>query len=140
MSVKTYNAADVDIIVAGIPITGYGDGTFVVVARDNPMFTKGSGADGEGWRAKSNDFTGTITITLLQMSAGNDALSALANLDEASGDGIGPFLMKDGSGRSLYAAESVWVEKHPDGEFARDKSEREWLIGSDRIQMFAGGN
>ena len=140
MSVKTYNPADVAIIVAGIPIGGFADGTFITVARDNPAFTNGSGADGEGWRAKSNDKTGTMTLTLLQTSASNDALSALAALDEASGDGVGPFLLKDNSGRTLVAAETCWVEKVSDSEFARDVTNREWAIKTDSLNTFVGGN
>lgn len=140
MSVKSYNPADVTVIVAGIPVSGFADGTFITAARDNPMYTKGSGADGEGWRAKSNDMTGTITLTLLQTSLSNDALSALAAVDAASGDGVGPFLLKDNSGRTLISAETCWVAKVADVEFAREVSNREWEIHTDSLNMFVGGN
>lgn len=140
MAVKSYNPAQVQLVVAGIPISGYAEGTFINIGRDNPAFTNGSGSDGEGWRAKSNDFTGTCTLTLLQTSASNDALSALAVLDEASGDGVGPLLMVDLSGRSLYQAETCWIEKVSDAEFGRDKTNREWVIKTDRLIVFVGGN
>jgi hypothetical protein len=140
MAVKTYNPVDVAVVVAAIPISGFADGTFIIAARDNPAFTKGSGADGEGWRAKSNDRTGTVTLTLLQTSVSNDALSALAALDEASGDGVGPLLVKDNSGRTLIAAETCWVEKIADSEFAREVTNREWVIHTDRLNVFVGGN
>jgi len=140
MAVKSYNPADVSIIFAGIPIEGFADGTFIVAARDNPSFNKTVGADGEGARAKSNDTGGTVTLTLMQTSISNDALSARAVLDEASGDGVGPLLIKDGSGRTLVVAESAWVQKPADAEFAREISNREWVLDSDNIQIFDGGN
>jgi len=140
MSVKTYDPAQVNIIFAGIPIEGYADGTFITVARDNPSWNSVVGSDGEGARAKSNDKSGTITITLMQSSIANDALSALSIVDEQSNDGIGPFLIKDLSGRTLCAAETAWIEKPADAEFAREISNREWVIKTDALDMFSGGN
>ncbi len=140
MSVKSYSPDKVQIVFAGEIVSGYSDGTFVTVARDNPSFTSGTGADGEGWRAKSNDKSGTITITLLQTSSSNDAFSALVALDESTGDGVAPFLMKDNSGRSLYSAETAWIEKPADGGFARGGSDREWVIKTDKLNMFTAGN
>jgi hypothetical protein len=140
MAVKTYDPKAVAIIIAGIPISGIADGTFITAARDNPMWNSGAGSDGEGYRAKSNDKSGTVTLTLLQTSASNDALSALAKLDEASGDGVGPLLIKDNSGRTLIAAESCWIEKPADAEFAREISNREWTLKSDAIEFLNAGN
>lgn len=140
MSVKTYDPAAVNIIFAGIPIDGFADGTFITVARDNPSYNLSIGSDGEGARAKSNDKSGTVTITLMQNSRTNDLLSALSIADELSGDGIGPFLMKDLSGRTLCAAETAWLEKPSDVEFAREITNREWVIKTDALDIFAGGN
>lgn len=141
MSVKTYNPADVLIVFAGVPITGIADGTFITVARDNPSWNKNIGSDGEGVRAKSNDKGGTITITLMQSSLSNDALSAIALVDEASGDGVGPFLMVDRSGRTLCGAETAWIQKPADVEFAREATTREWVLETDLLDMpNVGGN
>lgn len=140
MSVKTYNPSDVIAIIAGVEVTGYADGTFITCGRDNPSFTNGTGSSGEGWRAKSNDKSGTCTMTLLQTSESNDALTALVTLDEVSGDGVGPFLLKDNSGRTLYEAETAWLEKPADSEFAREVTNREWVIKTDNLNVFVGGN
>ena len=140
MAVKSYNPADLIAIWNGIRIEGYADGTFMTAARDNPSFTNGSGSDGEGFRAKSNDKTGTITFTLLQTSATNDALSGAMALDEATGDGVGAFLAKDLSGRTVIQAETAWLEKPADAEFAREVSNREWVLKTDSLNIFDGGN
>lgn len=139
MSVKTYDPGSLAITIAGIPISGFGDGTFLTVTIP-PAFTKGSGSDGEGWRAKSNDKTAEMALTLLQTSASNDALSALATLDELSGDGVDPFLAKDNSGRTVVFAETVWLEKKSDLEFAREVTNREWPIHTDSLNVLVGGN
>lgn len=140
MSVKTYNPADVAIIFAGVPVEGIADGTFVTVARNNQSYNMNIGSDGEGVRAKSNDKGGTVTLTLMQSSVSNDALSALSILDEASGDGVGPLLIKDNSGRTLCSAETAWIQKPADVEFAREATTREWVFETDLLDMFIGGN
>lgn len=140
MSVKTYNAAEVIVTIAGIIVEGKADGTFLTIGRDNDSWASGTGSDGEGWRAKSNDKSGTAVMTILQTSASNDTLSALAALDEASGDGVGPLLVKDNSGRSLYEAETCWLVKPADGEFAREQTDREWTAKTDKLNVFVGGH
>jgi hypothetical protein len=140
MSVKTYDAGSVSIIFAGIPFEGLADGTFVTVARDNPSFNSLTGSDGEGARAKSNDKSGTITCTLMQTSVTNDLLSEVAALDELTGDGVAPLMVKDNSGRTIASAETAWIEKPADAEFGREISNREWVIKTTELNLFVGGN
>lgn len=140
MSAKSYDPAQVSVIFAGIIVEGYADGTFVLAARNNPSFSLKVGASGEGARAKSNDRSGTVTITLMQSSASNDLLSAQAALDEASGDGIGSLLIKDLSGTTLVSAETAWIQKPSDMERAKEISDAQWVIETDVLNMFVGGN
>jgi hypothetical protein len=140
MSVKTYDPAQVQVIFAGIPITGFADGSFVKVYRHNPMWSTKVGADGEGARAKSNDKSGAVEVTLMQSSSSNDLLSAQAKLDELSGDGVGPAMVKDASGTTLHSAESAWIEKPADSEFGKETGDRTWIIQTDNLDMFVGGN
>jgi len=140
MSVKTYDPAAIAIIFAGIPFDGYGDGTFVTIARDNPSFNSIVGSNGEGARAKSNDQSGTVVVTLLQTSNTNALLSEISRIDELTGDGVHPLLVKDNSGTTIYQAETAWLEKPADAEFAREITNREWTIKTDKLLMFTGGN
>ena len=137
---KEYNAADVSIIVAGVPVSGFGDGDFITVERDEDAFTKQVGTDGEVTRSKSNNKTGTATLTLMQTSAANALLSALAALDELSGDGVGPFQLKDNSGNTIHAAQNSWVRKMPSSTWAREAGPREWVIDLDKLNAYEGGN
>lgn len=140
MGVKTYNPSDVTVIVAGIPIEGFADGTFITAERRNPAWNLAVGSDGEGARSYSSDKSGTITLTLMQTSASNDLLQQLFNADERTGDGVGPFLLVDRSGRTLIDAESCWISNQASAEFGREVANREWTIETEALNFNLGGN
>jgi hypothetical protein len=140
MAAKTYDPSQVAIIVGGYNITGFADGSFITVARNADAFALYVGTDGEGTRAKSNNKSGRITITLAQSSDSNAILSGIATLDELSNNGIVPLLIKDNSGLSLYAAETAWIVKTPDSEFGREVGSREWILETDNLSAFVAGN
>lgn len=137
---KTYDPKNVSVIVGGHIVQGYEDGTFVKVARNNDMWTTKVGADGEGARAKSNDKSGTIEITLMQSSASNDILTGYALADEINNGGQVPVLVKDNNGTSLHAMESGWIKKMPDDERNKEVGAVTWIIESANLAMFVGGN
>ena len=140
---KSYNAGQVSMVFAGIPLSGLADGTFVSVVQNADSFALTVGADGEGARAKSNNRSARVSFTLLQTAEANDLLSALHNLDTApgtNGDGIGPLIIKDNSGRTLITAEKAWIVKAPDAEFAREISTREWMVETHELLRFDAGN
>lgn len=140
MAVKVYDPAQVHVIFNGILIEGIAKDTFVLAERTNDMFSVMVGADGEGARAKTNDTSGTVTVTLMQSSISNDALSAIAAVDELTGDGVGALLVKDGLGRTILAAESAWIKKIASVEYGSEITNREWVFETDDLQMFVGGN
>lgn len=139
---KVYDAKAVSMIFAGIPISGLAEDTFVNVVRNEDSFSLMVGADGEATRAKTNNRSGRVTFTVQQSSDSNDLLSALHVADEISsaGDGIGPLLIKDLSGRTLITAEKAWIVKPPDTGFGRDVATREWVVETDALVMVVAGN
>ncbi|HKL77616.1 MAG TPA: phage protein [Gammaproteobacteria bacterium] len=140
MSVYTYAAESVRIIVGGVPISGLADGTFVSISRDEQAYNKTTGADGTTSRSRTGNRAGTIAITLQQTSPSNDTLSGFMLADEASDQGVVPVLIKDTSGRTLHYANSAWVQQKPDEEFGKEISDREWTLDCARIDSFVGGN
>ena len=140
MSVKTYDPANVTIVFAGIIIEGYADGTFITAARNNKTFNLKVGSSGEDARAKSNDKSGTVTLTLMQTSASNALLSAQVELDELQNDGVGSLLIKDLLGTTLVAAQTAWLQKPADVEFGGEITGRQWVIESGSMKIFVGGN
>jgi Bacteriophage KPP10, Structural protein ORF10 len=128
MGVKTYDPKLVVITFGGVPLSGYADGTFVVVEREADMFTKVTGADGQTSRAKSQNRSGSVTVTLQQTSPSNDALNVFANADELSNQGVKPLTVKDLSGRSESFSANAWIRKKPNQEYAKEITNREWVI------------
>jgi len=140
MSVRTYDPASVSVLIGGVPISGFADGTFISVERNNPKFQMVSGADGIVSRSKSNDKTGTMTLTLAQTSPSNDVLEGIAALDELSSTGIVPVMVKDNSGRSVHFAGNAWIQQDPTAEFGKELSNREWTFDLADYVPFNGGN
>jgi hypothetical protein len=142
MALKHYDADQVSLIVAGIPISGFADGEFLTLEMASDMFSDVVGTDGEVTRSKSNDRRATCTIKLMQSSDSNDLLSALANTDSAApnGAGVGAFMLKDRNGRMLHAAAACWVQREPDMSLDRAATSREWVIRIASLKRFDGGN
>ena len=143
MSLKVYNADQVQVVVCGVPVTkGWGDGAFLRIEQNEDSYTEVVGTDGEVTRSRTNNRTHTITLTLMQSSDVNALLSAVHTLDINSpgGAGIGPLIVKDGSGTSLYIAEKCWVKKPPVVEFGREAGPREWVFSTNNLVRLDGGN
>lgn len=142
MSFGTYSASQVTVAFNGIPVTGAGPGTFVAWARNEESASLQVGSQGDSTISKSNNRSGRVTLTLLQSSASNSALSQMSQLFETgpAGSGIGPLLVKDMSGTTVISAENAWVVKPADGEFSNEGTTREWVLETDYLQVFNGAN
>jgi hypothetical protein len=138
MGLKTYNAKQVTVLVSGIPMSGYGDGDFLKITTPE-KFTYKSGADGGGTRAKNNDYSAVIELTLMQTSPSNSTLSGMVALGETGAD-VGPFMVKDNSGFSVHAAQNVWVEKEPVVTYGRQANTLTWTLRTDNLNNLFGGN
>lgn len=136
---KTYDPLQVSVILGSHIVTGFADGTFVSIERNNQTFELVSGASGETARAKSNDRSGTVTITLMQTSESNSVLSGFAAADELSNSGKFPIIVKDNNGDSLYEATEAWVQQPASVEFSKEISEREWVLETGELIMVTGG-
>lgn len=136
---KTYDPAQVLTSFAGQIISGFGEGTMIVVERDEAAFTKKVGADGEVARARNRNRSGKVRLTLMQSSASNDYLSSMARQDELAGTGVGVLQIKDGLGTTLVMVPNAWIEKIPNTEFGKEQSDREWVFDCDFVDATIGG-
>jgi Protein of unknown function (DUF3277) len=141
MTTRIYDANEVQISFAGIPVEGYADGDFLTITVAE-AFTSVVGTDGKVARSKTNDGRAQIELRLMNTSPTNAALSAIHNADKYApgGAGIGAFLCVDLNGTSLYAGGNAWIKKAPDVTFGREANERVWQIEIDTIRDFTGGN
>jgi hypothetical protein len=140
MSLATYDPRKITVTLGGTIVTGYADGTFVSVERTSDAFTMVTGADNLTTRTKTNDKSGTLTLTLQQTSVSNDIISGFASLDETANVGVFSLLVKDVLGTTLIQARSAWVRKLPVIEYGNELSNREWLIDFTDSSIVAGGN
>jgi hypothetical protein len=140
MALKTYDPKKVVCIVGGAIISGYADGSFIACERNVDTFARVVGADGETTRVRSNDRSGKITITLQSSSDSNSVMSGFAIADEVSDRGVVPVLIQDTLGTTLVTAARAWVTKMPNIEQSKEMTQRAWVLETDEIAMFAGGN
>ena len=64
MDVKTYDPLKVNLVVKGVTITGFADGSIIEVERNEDAISPYVGTKGEVAIAESADKTGTFKITL----------------------------------------------------------------------------
>lgn len=135
----TYDPAKVVVVLAGIQIYGYAEGTFVKVERNERTFSTTVGCDGQACDVKSNNKSGKITVTLKADSSCNDKLSARLALDEATGMGSGEGLVKTLNGTALYQTRRGRLEGWPNAEYGKELSSVEWVYLCHDLEMFNGG-
>lgn len=140
MAVQTYASDQVVVIFGPVQVTGFVPDSRVTIEKNEARWTKRVGSDGLVTRSKTNDETATVTLHLEQTSMSNDLLSAISQLDRQTNEGVFPLMIKDNSGRSLYTAESAWIERDPNAEFGRESGERTWAIHTGQLQSHTGGN
>lgn len=125
----------------GVNITGFQDGTFIEVERDEDGFTKHVGALGDVTRVRNLNRAGKVTITLIQAAPTNDQLSAIASSDEQFGDGVGALLIKDLNGTTRVSSAEAWIQKWPKVERGKESLSVVWVIECAVLTMSnVGGN
>ena len=142
-SLKIYDADQVAIVFANIPIqSGYADGEFARIVQTDKSFTTKTGTDGEVTRSKTKQKVTEVTITLMQTSSSNALLSALLTTDELlqNGAGVGPLLITDLQGTSLFEAQLAWISGPPEVVYDREATGRAWPIECIRDVRIDGGN
>ena len=134
-----FDPKQVNVTVMGQQIVGFGEEK-VTVERSNPGWELTVGADGDATRVKSNDLSGTITITLQQTSPSNNLLSTLFEIDDQDDTGVVNCLIKDNKGFTYVEAKKAYVEKLPEASFAKTHSDRVWVLRCHNLTYFLGGN
>lgn len=139
-----YDARNVVLIAAAIPIKDGLADEFVTVEADEDAFTEETSPDGAVLRAATGNTLYTVTVKLKGYSEHNAQLSALHALDVNSlnGAGVGLFLLKDNNGSTLMSSNKCWIKKAPPKTFGKTLPDCEWVfkvVGSP-TQMLVGGN
>lgn len=136
-----YSADKVIVAIAGIVVSGMGDGDFISAEYADDRVTPKAGADGEVAISVNPSKLGTITLTLSAASASNDELSTAYNLANFVGfTAAFPISVTDLSGRTVLAASKCWLQSAPTVTFGKEVGDREYVFGCADLQMQVGGN
>lgn len=137
---KTYDPTQFIITIGANTIVGFAAGTFIKASHNADAFSLEIGADGKSnTRIRNADQSGKLEITLLKSSPSNDLLSAQAILDRATGQGVVPAQVKDGSGTAVAAAQNVWITKMADLERGKELGDVTWVLETDELEIIQGG-
>lgn len=144
MALKNYDSDQITISFGPILITdGYAEGEFLNISQTTPDFISKVGTDGQVTRSKTNDARAIITLTLMQSSDHNIALSALNNADKAvpNGAGVVPMLIRDRAGTTVFTAQNAWIIQGPPSvTFDQTATPREWVFECEKLVRLDGGN
>jgi len=138
MGLETYDPKDIEVSVAGLLITGFAQ-ELVKVSREANIVDDEVGCQGEVARWINNDKRGLITVTLLQTSKSNLALTALAKADEFTGTGVFPVTIRDTRGKDIHIAPQAWIRKIPDSTYKAGIETRVWELRCANLQSVIGG-
>jgi hypothetical protein len=139
-SQRTFDLKNMKVIVGVTQITGFGDGDSIRVERMSDTFTDSVGGDGEVERGKTNDYRGTITISVQQTSPTLKLLSDVMLADEVSNGGVVPIAVLDSVGFDAHIAAECWLVKPPAAVYGKEIGKnREWTFRAASLDMFFGG-
>lgn len=138
MSVSTYSAQDVKVIIGGYTVVGWDN---ITIARRTSGFKTIPGIRGKHTRSSTRDTSATLTISLVQSSPTNDMFSNIHGLDLIQGTGRLELLVKDNSGRSLFSSNEGYIVGYPETTYAAEIELRTWTIFCQTTGSYVvGGN
>lgn len=132
-----YSPQQVQLIVAGYPLTGW---QTIRIARNAQSFIPIRGIRGKNTRVLNPDTSATITIPLIQTSQGNDVLSQIHELDRQRGTGRLTLTLKDGSGQSVFSSDEAYITSFPEVGFSGEIEYRTWSFFCQTTTFHVGGN
>jgi hypothetical protein len=132
----TYNPKDIVVTVNGIPVTGFADGTDVILVEyDTDFVSDAVGVTGESAFIENNDRRANVTLKLMATSSFNDVLSALS-----AGNVEFAMSLTDARGTTIGASPACRVKKLPTVQFGNEIGTREWEIRALDMVLNVGGN
>jgi hypothetical protein len=139
-AVEQYDPENYSVIFNAIPISGFDKDDFIDIEFDSEGYQDDIGADGHVVRYKSCDQRATVTFTLMAYSTSNKLLSAMYNADLKSpnGLGVGPLLIRDTRGVTVFAGAQAWIQKMPKSTLGSKIGNREWKMRVAKLEAVVG--
>ena len=136
-----FDPDQVDVIVSGVPISGFGPDSMIKFKEDDKRFKLVKGVKGDITRSKILPKVGTLTIITMSSSKSNDVLSLLHQTDMSTpgGAGVVAVLIRDRNGTSLLAAPIAFVDGMPEISFGGEAHPVEWELKLVDFKNYLGG-
>lgn len=140
-SLNFYMPAEVQASLGGAPIDGFAPGSIIEYERVAERTNEVVGTQGDVGVAVIKNPLVSVKFKLLQTSASNDTLSALANAqDNATAATIAAALsIADMSGTTRLSGKA-WIKKDPTVGFSDTVETREWTLMCRATTFVIGGN
>lgn len=137
---EQYDPENYSVIFNAIPLEGFAEDDFIDIEFDSEGYQDQIGADGHVVRYKSCDQRATVTFTLMATSPSNKLLSAMYNADIKSpnGLGVGPLLIRDTRGITIFAGTQAWIQKMPKSTLGQKLGNKEWKIRVAKLEAILG--
>ena len=133
-SCDIYDPSEVRLIVAGIDITGYADGSKIKLEPvTKELYGTKKGADGHVTYSKKIDPRYMVTVNLKQDSTSNAYLSGLMRAPAC----FPVTISNTGGGKFIGGGTKCRIMERPSYEWAEEDTNREWKI---MIPDFSGGD
>jgi hypothetical protein len=135
-----YDPEDYSVVFNGVPIEGFAEDDCIDIDFDSEGFCDQVGADGRVVRYRSSDQRATITFSLMATSPSNKLLSAMYNADikAPNGMGVGPILIRDTRGVTVFSGTQAWIQKMPKSTLGQKLGNREWKIRVAKLEAVVG--
>ena len=123
-----------------IPFEAYMDGTFFEVEYDEDAVTTHVGGQGELSAVLNANKTAKATLTFVQGSPTNDALSKKVPDADRNFFPTGAFQLKDLNGTTIVSCKDAFIKKMSKVEFGKELTGRQWTFVLPAAQITAGGD
>lgn len=122
-SVYTYDPKDVKLLIDVVPIRSFGPDTAVTVTRESGITETEVGVNGDASVNKMRNYTGTMTINLINQSLEDLMFDVLQH----TGPDIFLVTLTVPSANKQWISEA-WLETQPDAAFGTMAESREHVI------------
>lgn len=141
-TLRTFSPQNVGLNILGVDVSGYADGTFIEVTRNEPNSSYTSGADGTVGLTKNANKTGIIKVTLMQNALANLVFAGIqSEQDKSDSDLIrGPASIFDPSGSLFVRVENAHIQTPPGLSVSKEQEPRTWEFFCESIDFLANPN
>lgn len=124
--VATYMCSRVIMSFGYHEVSGFASDSFITIEKNGDGVTSEQGVDGEVARSIDPVTTYKVKISLMQTSDSNKFFEEQYKMDQETGEGIAPILIKDITGNTLFQAAESWVMKPTSRSYGKATANRDW--------------